>query len=71
MVVSHISEVLREFYEDRAREDLDSITVNGLSDILDSGAEHEIAFLLQCNAFSSYEIKRAQHEYLVNTLWRN
>ena len=71
MVVQHISEVLREFYEDRAREDLDSIVVNGLVDVLDSGAEDEIIFLLQCNAFSSYEIKRAQYEYLVNTLWRN
>lgn len=71
MAVKHISEVLREFYEDRAREDLDSIAVNGLKDVLDSGAEDELCFLMQLQALSLYEIERARYEYLVNTLWRN
>lgn len=34
MAIKHISEVLREFYEDRAREDLDSIVFNGLGYII-------------------------------------
>ena len=70
-MVYHISEVLKEFYEDRARGDLDSIAFNGLDDVLDSGAEDELVFLLQCGAISTYQISRAQHEFLLNNLWNN
>lgn len=67
----HISEILREFYKERAREDLYSIAYNGIEDIYDSGGKDELGFLLQEGALSFEDIYRAQHAFLTNTLWRN
>ena len=71
MPVQHISEVLREFYEDRAREDLASIAYNGLDDVLDSGAEAEIVALMELGFMNKYDISRVQHRFLTHNLWNN
>ena len=71
MTVQHISEVLKEFYEDRAREDLASIAYNGLDDVLDSGGEDEIIALMQLGFMDQYDISRVQHRFLTYNLWNN
>lgn len=71
MVVQHISEILRELYNKKAREDLYAIANHGLNDILDSGKKEELGFLMQCQTISAHEIKAAQYEYLLNNLWKN
>ena len=67
MPVKHISEVLREFYENRARENLHAIANYGIADILDSGAEEEFVALMELSAIDSGDINRAQYEYLSNS----
>jgi len=71
MPVQHISEVLREIYNERAREDLDSIAYNGFDNVIDSGGWDEIAFLKQIGALNDYDVNKSQYEYLSDTLWRN
>ncbi|MEK6860098.1 MAG: hypothetical protein AABX54_04765 [Nanoarchaeota archaeon] len=67
----HISEVLREFYDDRARENLASIVINGIHDIVDSGGKPELFALMELGAMTSGDIYRAHHKFLSDSLWRN
>ena len=71
MSTHHISEVLEEYFKTRAREDLDSIELNGIEDFADSGGIQEIGALIELGAMTFGEVYMAQHEYLINTLWRN
>lgn len=67
----HISDVLDEFFKDRAREDLASIAYNGVFDVLDSGAIDEFVALIDLGYMNSGDIYKAHHDYLVNNLWKN
>lgn len=71
MGLYHISEVLKEFYEDRAREDLISIAIHGIHDIVDSGGKPELFALMELGAMTSGDIYRSHHKFLLDGLWRN
>ncbi|MEK6860093.1 MAG: hypothetical protein AABX54_04740 [Nanoarchaeota archaeon] len=60
----HISEILKESYEDRVRDVLDFIELKGLA-LFTWG--DELKFLLGMNALTQAEISRAENNYQMDS----
>jgi hypothetical protein len=69
-MVYPISHVLKELYADMAREDLASVVMHGLPEVINSGGEAELVVLMKFGALSRTDIEKAHNRFLdYNRRW--